>query len=50
MKGANKVKKRLSFSVRLMSVILTFLLLFTMTAGLGVTTVSAAEYSKSDVV
>ncbi len=50
MKGANKVKKRVSFSVRLMSVILTFLLLFTMTAGLGVTNVSAAEYSKSDVV
>ncbi|MDO4883125.1 MAG: hypothetical protein Q3975_07220, partial [Oscillospiraceae bacterium] len=44
------MKKRVSFSVRLMSVILTFLLLFTTIAGAGITTASAKEIESGDNV
>lgn len=39
------MKKRVSFPVRIMSLILTFLLLFTTIAGMGITTASAKTYS-----
>ena len=41
------MKKQVSFIVRLTSLILTFLLLFTMTIGTGITTVFAKEYKES---
>ena len=44
------MKKRVSFSVRLMSVILTFLLLFTTIAGAGITTASAKEIESGEHV
>ena len=44
------MKKRVSFSVRLMSVILTFLLLFTTIAGAGITTASAKEIESGENV
>ena len=45
----SKVKKRVSFSVRIMSLILTFLLLLTTIAGLGITTASAKVYNRRDI-
>ena len=41
------MKKQVSFIVRLTSLILTLLLLFTMTIGTGITTVFAKEYKES---
>ena len=45
----SKVKKRVSFSVRIMSVILTFLLLLTTITCLGITTASAKVYYRREI-